>query len=338
MKLTETRLGVKMDLAATLGLVLLFLSGCASVDSDLSEPPPLPAILGQPATAEEAAMIFAYDASLALDVRIEGQIRTRNIIEEDLSFASPMGGRVPAFLWRPAEGEGPYPAIVGMHGLPGDRHQLRETGLAYAAAGAIVLAISGPTGRPDNNRRSVTFNIPQDSRDQVQLIVDLRRAYDLLEAREDVDSERIVFIGGSYGGGIGGLVAGVEHRFKAFLLMTGDGGPVTHFVTELGTEDLTSMERVRWERWLEAMAPIEPIRFVGLAAPRPLFFQNANHDDYVTRDNALRYHAAASEPKLVRWYDSGHSLGTEAFGDGAAWLEPLIGIDLDLFVFPPPPP
>lgn len=340
MKLTETRLGVKTDLAAALGLVLLFLSGCTSGDSGPSEPPPgptppLPAILGQPATAEEAAMIFAYDASLALDVRIEGQIRIRNIIEEDLSFASPMGGRVPAFLWRPAEEEGPYPAIVGMHGMPGDRHQMRETGLSFAAAGAMVLGISGPTGRPDNNRRSVTFDIPQDSRDQVQLIVDLRRAYDLLEAREDVDSERIVFLGGSYGGAIGGLVAGVDHRFKAFLLKVGDGGPVTHFVTSGGTEVLDSVQR---ERWLEAMAPIEPIRFVGLAAPRPLFFQNANHDDYVTRDNALRYHAAASEPKRVRWYDLDHSLGAEAAVDGAAWLEPIIGIDLDLFVFPPPPP
>ncbi len=323
---------------ATVSLVALTLTACTGKPFDSSEQQPdptvtvsLPAILDQPATAEEAALVFAYDPSEALDVRVEGEVRLRDILEANLSFASPMGGRVPAFLWRPASDDGPRAALVGMHGLPGDRHQMREAGVAYAEAGAILLGISGPTGRPDNNRRSVTFDPQQDYRDQIQLIVDLRRALDLLEARDDVDPERIVFIGGSYGGAIGGLVAGVEHRFKAFLLMTGDGGVVTHMARGW---DQASMDPER-ERWMEAMAPIEPIRFVGLAAPRPLFFQNSNFDQWVNREDALRYHAAASDPKKVRWYDYDHSLGTTASEDGAAWLQPIIEIDLDRFHFPP---
>ena len=91
----------------------------------------------------------------------------------------------------------------------------------------------------------------------------------------------------------------------------------------------------KFERWMEVMAPIEPIRFVGLAAPRPLFFQNSNFDQWVNREDALRYHAAASDPKKVRWYDYDHSLGTTALEDGAAWLQPIIEIDLDRFHFPP---
>jgi predicted esterase len=321
---------------ATLGLVPLTACTGEPVEPSEQRPEPsltvsLPAILDQPATVEEAALIFAYDPSEALDVHVEAEVRLRDIIEVNLSFASPKGGRVPAFLWRPASEDGPRPGLVGMHGLPGDRHQMREAGVAYAEAGAILIGISGPTGRPDNNRRSVTFDPQQDYRDQIQLIVDLRRALDLLEARADVDPERIVFIGGSYGGAMGGLVAGVEHRFKAFLLMTGDGGVVTHMARGWDPESMAP-ER---ERWMEAMAPIEPIRFVGLAAPRPLFFMNSNFDRFVNREDALRYHAAASEPKQVRWYDYDHSLGTKALEDGAAWLQPIIEIDLDRFHFPP---
>ena len=299
------------------------------------EPTPLPAILDQPATVAEAEEIFGYDTSVPLDVQIESEFQIRDVKVEDLTFASPMGGRVPALLWKPAAGEGPFPAIVGMHGMPGDRHQMRETGEAYAAAGAIVIGISGPAGRPDGTRRYVTFETPRDSLEQVQLIVDIRRAVDLLESRSDVDPDRIVFIGGSYGGAVGGLVAGVEHRFQAFVLMTGDGGVVTHFVTGGATDRLPPADR---ERWLAAMAPIEPIRFVGLAAPRPLLFQNANFDRFVTREDATRYQQAGSEPKKIRWYDTGHGLEGFVIREAAEWLEPILGIDLERFEFPPPPP
>ena len=325
-----------------LPLALVLTTGCSPREPSPTNPEPespdpvqLPAILDRPASPEKVEAIFTYDTSRPMDVQVVDQFQMRDVLVEDLTFASPMGGRVPAFLWRPAESEGRLAAIVGMHGMPGDRHQLRETGEAYAAAGALLIGISGPAGRPDGSRRSVTFETPRDSLEQVQLIVDLRRAVDVLEARDDVDPDRIVFIGGSYGGAVGGLLAGVEHRFKAFVLMTGDGGVVTHFVTAGDVDGLPATER---DRWLAAMAPIEPIRFVGLAAPRPLLFQNANFDEFVTRENATRYQDAGSEPKTIRWYDTGHSLEGFVFEDQAAWLEPILGIDLDRFEFPPPPP
>ncbi len=40
-----------------------------------------------------------------------------------------------------------------------------------------------------------------------------------------------------------------------------------------------------------------------------------------------RYFAAASEPKILRWYDTGHDLNdVQALLDRAAWLERQIGI------------
>ena len=74
-----------------------------------------------------------------------------------------------------------------------------------------MLAITAPWARAEADPRDFPIQFtPQDSVEQVQLIVDLRRGVDLLGAHELVDSSRIGFVGGSYGGAIGGLCSNVE--------------------------------------------------------------------------------------------------------------------------------
>jgi cephalosporin-C deacetylase-like acetyl esterase len=46
--------------------------------------------------------------------------------------------------------------------------------------------------------------------------IDLRRAVDLLIARPDVDQRRLAYVGINYGAAMGGLLAGVEDRIKAY--------------------------------------------------------------------------------------------------------------------------
>jgi hypothetical protein len=72
------------------------------------------------------------------------------------------------------------------------------------------------------------------------------------------------------------------------------------------------------------MEPIEPIYYIGHAAPAEVLFQNALRDEAVTRADALRYQTAGSEPKEVIWYDSGHALPFEASCDAARWLQARI--------------
>ena len=54
------------------------------------------------------------------------------------------------------------------------------------------------------------------------MIIDLRRAVDLLASRSDVDPERIAYLGVSYGGMMGGLLASIEDRLQAYVLIVGD--------------------------------------------------------------------------------------------------------------------
>jgi hypothetical protein len=75
------------------------------------------------------------------------------------------------------------------------------------------------------------------------------------------------------------------------------------------------------------MLEIDPIRFVGHAAPAALFFQNGLDDALVAVEDATQYQQAGSDPKLVRWYPAGHFLNAAATSERILWLQEQIGID-----------
>jgi hypothetical protein len=129
---------------------------------------------------------------------------------------------------------------------------------------------------------------------------------------------------------MGGLLASAEHRLKGYALVVGDGGLVTHFS---GAWVMGLPEAVRRE-WLAAMWPIEPIHYVGCAAPAALLFQNGTLDTQVRPADALRYQRAGSEPKTIRWYEAGHGLNMQASLELAKWLGQIVGIAGVRMAFP----
>ncbi len=280
---------------------------------------------------EEIRALFEYDMSAPLDIAEQGTETHDGYTVLDFTYASPLGGRVPAYLYTPT-GDGPHAGIVLMHGMPGSRDRMRSFAAGYAQAGAVVLQISAPWARPDGPRRNPVTFTPQDRDEQIQLIIDLRRGVDLLQNRPDVDPDRIGYVGASYGGAMGGLLAGMEHRIKAYVLMVGDGGLVAHFTgAEDAGRDLYRLSEERQQAWIAAMEPIEPIRWVGHAAPSPLLFQNGRRDNMVPLRDGRAYQEAGSDPKDVMWYDSGHRLPDQAIEDQVRWLARWIGVDPDRF-------
>jgi dienelactone hydrolase len=161
----------------------------------------------------------------------------------------------------------------------------------------------------------------------VQLIVDWRRGVDLLLSRKDVDPHRLAYVGHSYGGAMGGLLAGVEKRLKAYALVVGDGGLVSHFKAGDGEPNpLPRLRKATRERWLAAMEPIEPLHWVGRATPARLLFQNGRRDRIVPETSSRAYQAAGSEPKTLKWYDADHFLNDQATRDRHLWLAEQVGI------------
>ena len=276
----------------------------------------------------EPLTTFDYDFDRPLEISEKSSIDEATYTRVDITYASPGGGSVPAYLYEP-EGEGPFAGLILLHGMPGSRENATRFAERFVETGAVVLAITAPFARPDDTprERPITFTL-QDREEQIQLIQDLRRGVDLLIDHPKVDVERIGFSGGSYGAAMGGLLAGVETRIKAYSLWVGDGGLVAHTT---GPDDLRGpffrLSAEQQETWLRAMEPIEPIRFVGSAAPAALFFQAGRNDRAVPAADAEQFMAAGSEPKTIQWYDTGHGLNSAAFRDQAEWLGRMIGID-----------
>jgi uncharacterized protein len=283
------------------------------------------------ASSGDVTRLFDYDRRQPLATTTQ-QTREEadGITVASITYASPKGGEVPALVVLPSA-RGPFPGVIVQHGMPDTKEGMPSAGIDLARTGAVVLLIDAPFNRRQQGRvrsEPLTFT-PKDRDEQIQLIVDLRRAVDLLVARRDVDTARLAYYGVSYGAAMGGLLAGVEHRLKAYVLAVGDGGLVSHFTgpDDANRPEVVSFPAEQRERWLQAMRPIEPINFIGRAAPAALLFQAGTKDELIPQQNTRRYYQAASQPKQLRWYDAGHFLNCAARKDMMAWLARHIRID-----------
>ena len=276
--------------------------------------------------------LFEYDRSrpLNLAMPLEPTRRVGRVALYDATYESPAGGLVPAWIVLP-EAKGAHPAVIIMHGLPAGRDDAVDVALDFGEAGVASILIDAPFNRPGRSRTGssseiITFTA-QDRDEQIQLILDLRRAIDVLGSLPQVDERRVGYLGISYGAAMGGLLAGVEDRIAAYVLAVGDGGLVEHF---LGPDDtggrLLTLPAEERATWIAAMEPIEPLYYVGHATA-PLFFLAAAYDENVPRSDAERYHTAAPDAARVEWYDSGHDLRHAAQCDTAAWLAGHLAFD-----------
>jgi dienelactone hydrolase len=276
--------------------------------------------------------LFEYDTQQPLDIQEERRWQENGVTWIDFSYASPKGGRVPSRIVVPS-GRGPFPAIILQHGGLGTYEDMDELALDFARLGALVLATTAPYSRPGvwQPTQYMGYTWPffteEDLEIKIQMIIDLRRGIDLLIVRPDVDPERMAYLGNSFGGAMGGLLSGVDHRLAAYVLHVGDGGLVEH----TSDPDENGLPVHFSEKWAQMMWPTESLHYIGLSAPAAILFQNGIHDPYTLPHDALRYQAAASQPKTVMWYDSGHGLPRAAFSDAMRWLQPYLGEDLTWF-------
>jgi dienelactone hydrolase len=275
--------------------------------------------------------MFDYDRNMPLDVREVGIENKAGIHVHDISYASSKGGRVTAYLVVPS-GEGKFAGVIFMHMRPGSRTTFLDEALSYARMGAVSLLIDAPFSRTGESKRDFDPAVthPDIDRDiYIQTVVDLRRGVDLLFARRDIERKRIGFVGHSFGAHTGVLLASVEKRIKAYVIMAGSPS-LTEFLRTSAlpgiVEVRNSLTKTQQEHYFTTLATVDPINYVPHVAPSALFFQFGKRDTYPTEQSAVRYFQAASDPKSVKWYDAGHALNDEARHDRALWLEKQIGL------------
>jgi len=81
------------------------------------------------------------------------------------------------------------------------------------------------------------------------------------------------------------------------------------------------------ESYVQGLRDLDAIRYIGRTAPVPVFLQFGKYDQLFDEASMQRYAAAASEPKRVTYYDTGHDLNdVQAFQDRYDWLVKYIGL------------
>ena len=268
--------------------------------------------------------LFSYDVTAPLNLQRTVESTNNGVEVSRISFSSPDGGSVTGMMWDPVTRSSLRPGMVLMHGLPGNASAMTGPAQNYARSGAVVIAIDAPW----NHRAAPPYLTitDQDRAEQIRVIKDLQRAVDVLRSRPNVDDDRIAFVGFSWGGATGALFVGIERRLRAAALVVGHAGQVSHFTGPEGHKLIATMACARRVAWIRAMAPIEPIRFVGHANV-PLLLQNGRFDELVPGYEAEELHAAAPQSRTIRWYPTGHNLGQQAAFDRHDWLVERIGLD-----------
>ena len=289
-------------------------------------------LAGATQAQEPTESLFVYDRAAPFDLR-DSVARTfdAGVALHDVSFVSPRGGRVHAYIIVP-EGRGPHPVVLfGPWGL-GNRTEFIPEALLYARLGATSLILDWPWTRPPPDRRAQgPIEQPEIDRDVfAQAVVDLRRALDLMLARLDVDSTRVAYVGHSYGAQFGAVLAAIDRRVKAAALMAGVPDNAT-FLVESQDPDMVAYrsrstpEQIR--RYLQVNEPLDAITWIGKVSPTPLLMQFAELERAFDVRAMRRYVAAASEPKTVLWYPTGHELNdVTALRDRAVWVAERLGL------------
>jgi dienelactone hydrolase len=287
----------------------------------------LAAAVAAPTPAPETR--FAYDPKAPLDAATTAVETRGDVVIQDLTYASPKGGRVPAYLVVPA-GRGPFAAVVWGHWYwenspMKSRRQFLDEAVVLARSGVVSLLTDGPVARPGYVPDRTALNEKQFT-DLVQQVVDMRRGADLLLARPEVDPRRLAFVGHSYNAAVGAILAGVDRRFKAFVLMA---GALSNAVDLRSDEYRRYRERVgaaKFDAFMSAHAWADPGPWVAKAAPATVFLQYATRENFLTPARAKAYAANVSEPKRFKEYDAPHALNAEARRDRLAFLAEMLDV------------
>ena len=267
---------------------------------------------------------FDYDNKAPLELRTIGTEKRSDAVIHDITYASPKGGVVPAYLVVPAKGTGPFAAVIWGHWYwqnspMRNRKEFLDEAVALAQSGVVSLLTDGPIARPGYVQEKTPLNEKQ-ALDFIQQVLDMRRGVDLLVARKDVDPKRIAFVGHSYNAAIGALLSGLDRRFKAFVLMAGGLSDEVDRRSKESEEFRQKVGPEKYDAFVAKYYYLDQGKFIAHAAPAFVFMQFATQEDFLKPERAREYEKIVSEPKLFKLYEAPHALNAEARRDRIDFL------------------
>jgi hypothetical protein len=228
---------------------------------------------------------FAYDESQPIDLHTRGTERRQGVEVRDVSYRGLDGKPLNAYLIVPPGAED-APAVIFAHGAGGNRGELvsEATQLAELGVVALMLDMTYSPGRAKPLGPPGMEAVRARVGIEVDAVREVRRAVDVLRSLPEVDDD----------------------------LIAGGAVPLEEYLAQAPPEFHDELEVV--------LGKSDPLRYVGHAAPSALLFQNGRRDEIVPQVALQTLAREGSDPKDVRWYDSGHVPTERAWDDSRRWL------------------
>ena len=246
---------------------------------------------------------------------------TNGVTVRDVTYESAGGRIVSAFVVLP-DGAGSSAAVLYLHWYApseedGDRTEFLDEAVALASEGVVSLLpqqvfpwTTPPSGAAEDRRAVI---------DQV---VDLRIGLDILLQQPAVDPERVAVVGHDFGGMYGALVAGLDDRVDAAVIIAGVPRFADWYLRYWNP--VPAEERPAYSA---TMAAVDPVTFLP-QTETSLLFQFGKSDQFVKQAAIDAWLAAAPTDRTrVESYAWNHSLRTEAaLADRRAFLGRVLGL------------
>jgi dipeptidyl aminopeptidase/acylaminoacyl peptidase len=223
------------------------------------------------------------------------------------------GKMISGFLYRPpAKFKGKRPVIINIHGGPESQSIPTFLGSANYYLNELGMAILYPNVRGSSGYGK-TFLTLDNGYQREDAVKDIGALLDWIATQPDLDQDRILVTGGSYGGYMSLAVATkYSHRIRASINIVGISNFVTFLEkTESYRRDLRRVEYgdERDPKMREFLLKISPLNSAS-KIKKPLFVVHGQNDPRVPVNEAEQIVTAVANNNVPVWYllakDEGH--------------------------------
>lgn len=252
---------------------------------------------------------FVYDRNVPLGLEQEEVEESQGVIIRKISYSSPGSGRVTAWLLQ-QNSRTDVPGILFFH-YPGRDHRtsFMAEALALAEAGAVCLLIeaSFEHAQSDNTLLDPAMSLEEGPDLIADTVVDARRGIDLIQSLPQVNRGRLGFAGHGLGATLGGILAGVDRRFRAVALAGGASHLSRWLAESAAASDLRrQLNEKRLKTYLKLLRPFDAGPFMAASTETYFLYQFGQNDELVGKSQAEGWQAATPFAE-TRWYETDHT-------------------------------
>jgi len=214
-------------------------------------------------------------------------------------------------------------SLLFLHGFGGRKEDVVNFGEVAESLGFSMLAIDAK-GHGDRKSAFIGAPVQELLGFLVGSIVDNRIAIDIATRNGWVGEGKLILVGTSMGGILGGVIAGVDQRLSGAALYVA-GGDLMEILKRgkhpMVSQIVSGIPQFMFSLFKGQVANIDPINYIDRISPRPLLLQLGKDDKYVPFDCGMKLFERAKEPKDLVVHDSGHDLPREkALSETINWM------------------